>query len=185
MVAVVLRVARRWRACPPGYMLALYLALYSFGRFFVEGLRVDPAHELGPLRLNQVVAACVFAARWPRSSRCGDAAAAASPALSRAPELLRRRPSQAGRGGTITRTVQPPPSVCSNDIVPPTPQARSRIASTPRCMPPRMALVLARSAAVVGDHELDAALLGVRAVTSMRVPPACLTAFVVASCAMR
>ena len=40
---------------------ALYLALYSLGRFFVEGLRVDPAHEIGPLRLNQVVAAVVFA----------------------------------------------------------------------------------------------------------------------------
>jgi prolipoprotein diacylglyceryltransferase len=42
-------------------MLALYLALYSLGRFFVEGLRVDPAHEIGPFRLNQVVAAVVFA----------------------------------------------------------------------------------------------------------------------------
>jgi prolipoprotein diacylglyceryltransferase len=42
-------------------VLALYLALYSLGRFFVEGLRVDPAHEIGPLRLNQVVAAVVFA----------------------------------------------------------------------------------------------------------------------------
>ena len=62
VMAILLRVARRWRRQAAGTVLALYLALYSFGRFFVEGLRVDPAHELGPLRLNQVVAAVVFAA---------------------------------------------------------------------------------------------------------------------------
>jgi len=61
VMAVLLRVARSWRIRPPGYVLALYLALYSLGRFFVEGLRVDPAHEIGPFRLNQVVAALVFA----------------------------------------------------------------------------------------------------------------------------
>jgi prolipoprotein diacylglyceryl transferase len=61
VLAILLRVARRWRSQAAGYVLALYLALYSLGRFFVEGLRVDPAHELGPLRLNQVVAAVVFA----------------------------------------------------------------------------------------------------------------------------
>jgi prolipoprotein diacylglyceryltransferase len=61
VMAILLRVARHWRVQAPGYILALYLALYSLGRFFVEGLRVDPAHEIGPLRLNQVVAAIVFA----------------------------------------------------------------------------------------------------------------------------
>jgi len=61
VMAILLRVARRWQRYPPGYVLALYLALYSLGRFFVEGLRVDPAHEIGPFRLNQVVAAAVFA----------------------------------------------------------------------------------------------------------------------------
>jgi prolipoprotein diacylglyceryl transferase len=61
VMAVLLRVALSWRRQAAGYVLALYLALYSLGRFFVEGLRVDPAHELGPLRLNQVVAAVVFA----------------------------------------------------------------------------------------------------------------------------
>jgi prolipoprotein diacylglyceryl transferase len=68
VLAILLRVARRWRSQAAGYVLALYLALYSLGRFFVEGLRIDPAHELGPLRLNQVVAAIVFtvalAALW-------------------------------------------------------------------------------------------------------------------------
>jgi prolipoprotein diacylglyceryl transferase len=61
VAAVVLAVSRRaWRRLPGGALLCLYLALYSAGRFFVEGLRIDPAHEIGPLRLNQVVAAIVF-----------------------------------------------------------------------------------------------------------------------------
>jgi phosphatidylglycerol---prolipoprotein diacylglyceryl transferase len=58
---VLLLVARTmWRRLAGGAIFALYLCLYSFGRFWVEGLRIDPAHELGPLRLNQVVAAVVF-----------------------------------------------------------------------------------------------------------------------------
>ena len=61
VMAILLRVALRWRRQAAGYVLALYLALYSLGRFFVEGLRVDPAHEIGPFRLNQIVAAAVFA----------------------------------------------------------------------------------------------------------------------------
>ena len=58
---VLLLVARTmWRRLAGGAIFALYLCLYSFGRFWVEGLRIDPAHELGPLRLNQVVAAVIF-----------------------------------------------------------------------------------------------------------------------------
>ena len=53
---------RHWRTLPAGTIVASYFALYSFGRFFIEGLRIDTAHELGPLRLNQVVALVVFVA---------------------------------------------------------------------------------------------------------------------------
>jgi prolipoprotein diacylglyceryl transferase len=61
VAGVVLYVSRRaWTRLPGGALLCLYLSLYSAGRFFVEGLRIDPAHEIGPLRLNQVVAAVVF-----------------------------------------------------------------------------------------------------------------------------
>jgi phosphatidylglycerol---prolipoprotein diacylglyceryl transferase len=61
VAGIVLEVSRRgWRRLPGGALLCLYLSLYSAGRFFVEGLRIDPAHEIGPLRLNQVVAAVVF-----------------------------------------------------------------------------------------------------------------------------
>jgi prolipoprotein diacylglyceryl transferase len=59
--AVLLYVAHRsWRRYAGGAFFALYLTLYSFGRFWVEGLRIDQAHQYGPLRLNQIVAAVVF-----------------------------------------------------------------------------------------------------------------------------
>jgi prolipoprotein diacylglyceryl transferase len=49
-----------WRRLEPGTIFAAYLTGYGFVRFWVEGLRVDPAHEFGGLRLNQWVFAVVF-----------------------------------------------------------------------------------------------------------------------------
>ena len=46
----------------PGRLFAVYLAGYFSGRFWIEGLRIDPAHVLGGLRLNQWVAAIVVVA---------------------------------------------------------------------------------------------------------------------------
>ena len=43
-----------------GQTIALYFALYSFGRFFVENLRIDPAQEILGLRINAWVSAIVF-----------------------------------------------------------------------------------------------------------------------------
>lgn len=40
----------------PGQLFALYLVGYFSGRFWIEGLRIDPAHTFGGLRLNQWVA---------------------------------------------------------------------------------------------------------------------------------
>jgi prolipoprotein diacylglyceryl transferase len=59
-------ITRYWRRLPPGTIFAAYLTGYGFVRFWVEGLRVDPAHEWGGLRLNQWVFAVVFvlAAAW-------------------------------------------------------------------------------------------------------------------------
>jgi len=37
----------------PGRLLAVYVVGYSIGRFWVEGLRIDPANHGGGLRLNQ------------------------------------------------------------------------------------------------------------------------------------
>jgi prolipoprotein diacylglyceryl transferase len=40
----------------PGRLFAMYVVGYAIGRFWVEGLRIDPAHTTGGLRLNQWVA---------------------------------------------------------------------------------------------------------------------------------
>jgi len=58
--AVLFLVARRWRE-PEGRILALYLILYSLGRFFIEGLRTDSL-MLGPLRAAQLVSLTGIAA---------------------------------------------------------------------------------------------------------------------------
>lgn len=46
----------------PGRVFWLYSAGYTAMRFFIEGLRIDRAHEAGGLRLNQWVSIVVFAA---------------------------------------------------------------------------------------------------------------------------
>ncbi len=51
LAAVLIFIGWRFRIRPPA-LFALYVAMYTFGRFFEELLRVDPAHEIGPLRLN-------------------------------------------------------------------------------------------------------------------------------------
>jgi prolipoprotein diacylglyceryl transferase len=68
---LVFVIERRFRPRPPG-VFALYVSLYCFGRFWVELLRIDPAHELGPLRLNNWVAIAGFVgglAAYVRSQR--------------------------------------------------------------------------------------------------------------------
>jgi len=44
----------------PGRLLAWYAMGYTAMRFFIEGLRIDPAHHAGGLRLNQWVSIAVF-----------------------------------------------------------------------------------------------------------------------------
>jgi prolipoprotein diacylglyceryl transferase len=44
-----------------GYLFAAYAALYTFGRFFTEYLRIDPAHRFLGLRLNDWSSIIVFA----------------------------------------------------------------------------------------------------------------------------
>ncbi|MEY4371387.1 MAG: hypothetical protein RL219_156, partial [Actinomycetota bacterium] len=54
----LVRIERKYS--PPGARIFLsYVFLYSFARFFIEGLRIDPAHHVGGLRLNQWVALVV------------------------------------------------------------------------------------------------------------------------------
>ena len=52
LVGVVLLVERKVRL-RPGRLMAVYVLGYSIGRFWVEGLRIDPANQGGGMRLNQ------------------------------------------------------------------------------------------------------------------------------------
>jgi prolipoprotein diacylglyceryl transferase len=58
-VFVLLLVDRWVRIRPPG-LFCLYVAWYTFARFFMELLRVDEAHEWFGLRLNAWVSIAVF-----------------------------------------------------------------------------------------------------------------------------
>jgi prolipoprotein diacylglyceryl transferase len=72
---------RRWRL-RGGRVFALYVALYTFGRFWVESLRIDTAHKFLGLRLNDWVSIFVFACavaffvlRRPGADEAADTAA--------------------------------------------------------------------------------------------------------------
>mgnify|MGYP003341488250 CR=1 FL=1 len=55
LVGVVLLIERKVRL-RPGRLMAVYVLGYSIGRFWVEGLRIDPANQGGGMRLNQLTA---------------------------------------------------------------------------------------------------------------------------------
>jgi len=52
---VLLWIDKRWRPAP-GQLFVMYIMGYGLGRFWVEGLRIDAAHRIGGLRLNEWVA---------------------------------------------------------------------------------------------------------------------------------
>jgi prolipoprotein diacylglyceryl transferase len=54
--ALLVWIGRRFTIRPPG-VFALYVTLYCFGRFWIEMLRIDTAHHIAGLRLNDWVAA--------------------------------------------------------------------------------------------------------------------------------
>jgi prolipoprotein diacylglyceryl transferase len=61
MAVVLIAVGRIFRIRPPA-LFALYVAVYTFGRFFEELLRVDPSHEIAGLRLNAWLSIILFVA---------------------------------------------------------------------------------------------------------------------------
>jgi prolipoprotein diacylglyceryl transferase len=65
LLGILLTVERRF-VLRRGQSLALYLAMYTFGRFWFENLRIDPAHTILGLRVNAWVSllTCVGAAGW-------------------------------------------------------------------------------------------------------------------------
>lgn len=58
---VLVRMEKKWDP-PHGRLFAFYVMLYTGMRFFIEGLRIDPARGTGGLRLNQWVSIAVFSA---------------------------------------------------------------------------------------------------------------------------
>jgi len=79
LMAVLLQVDRRARL-RPGQLFFVYVAGYATLRFFVEGLRIDPAKSAGGLRLNQwtsivmvEVSVAVLVVWRPRSTRTDEA----------------------------------------------------------------------------------------------------------------
>jgi prolipoprotein diacylglyceryl transferase len=61
---VLIGVSKKWSA---GSTFAAYVFSYSLGRFFIESIRIDPAHDFAGLRVNQwvslaltLIAAMVF-----------------------------------------------------------------------------------------------------------------------------
>jgi prolipoprotein diacylglyceryl transferase len=65
LLGILLWAERRFRL-RRGQAFALYIAMYTFGRFFFEQLRVDPAEEILGMRFNAWVSAllCIFAIGW-------------------------------------------------------------------------------------------------------------------------
>jgi prolipoprotein diacylglyceryl transferase len=51
---------RYWRSWLPGTLALLYVAAYSFGRFWLENLKVDDAMMVGPLRFNLLASGGAF-----------------------------------------------------------------------------------------------------------------------------
>jgi len=62
---ILLWVERRYRL-RKSQLFALYVALYTFGRFWFENMRIDPAHHIAGLRLNAWVsiAICLVGITW-------------------------------------------------------------------------------------------------------------------------
>ena len=58
VVGVLLLVDQRVRL-RPGKLFVLYVAGYTFGRFFIEGVRIDEANTIAGLRVNEWVSAAV------------------------------------------------------------------------------------------------------------------------------
>lgn len=61
LCGLLLLVDRRYRLTG-GQLISIYAAGYGLGRFWIEGLRIDEADEIGPFRWNQWVALAALVA---------------------------------------------------------------------------------------------------------------------------
>jgi prolipoprotein diacylglyceryl transferase len=90
-LGVLLWVERRFRL-RRGQVFALYIVVYTFGRFWFEMLRIDPAHHVAGLRINDWVSIGVFLAGvayfvWLGRREVPAADADAAAARERVPEV--------------------------------------------------------------------------------------------------
>lgn len=85
VVGIVLAAERHVRL-RRGYLFAVYVAAYTFGRFFIEYLRIDPAHRFLGLRLNDWTSVVVFLAATALLAVRGRPRRAASPSPAAATE---------------------------------------------------------------------------------------------------
>jgi prolipoprotein diacylglyceryl transferase len=96
-VGLLLAVGKLFRIRPPA-LFALYVSYYTFGRFFEELLRIDPAHHFAGLRLNAWVSIVVFVCStsffvwWQFIRKGGDES-----------EYAQRRPVPAGPAMAVPR----------------------------------------------------------------------------------
>ncbi len=80
-VWLIIRIEKRFRI-KRGYLIGVYAAVYTFGRFFTEYMRVDEAHRYLGLRLNDwtsilvfvgaTVVVLLFGRAGPNDERSGD-----------------------------------------------------------------------------------------------------------------
>ncbi|MEY4036997.1 MAG: hypothetical protein RL201_378 [Actinomycetota bacterium] len=58
LALALMRFSKAWSA---GATFAAYIGAYSFGRFFIESLRIDTAHQIAGMRINQWVSLVIVA----------------------------------------------------------------------------------------------------------------------------
>jgi prolipoprotein diacylglyceryl transferase len=102
VVGLLLWAERRFRI-RRGYLVVLYAALYTLGRFWTEYLRVDNAHRFAGLRLNDWTSIVVFCAAvavliWrgraePDGERAGDPLPSAPGQVNHSPVAQERTPT--------------------------------------------------------------------------------------------
>jgi len=93
IVAILLAVERRQRL-RPGQLFALYVALYTAGRWAIETLRIDAATQVAGFRVNELVAPAVGVAALIAFALLGrrDEAALTAPELEVAAAAAAARP---------------------------------------------------------------------------------------------
>ncbi|MEV5575126.1 prolipoprotein diacylglyceryl transferase [Spirillospora sp. NPDC052269] len=108
-VAVLVLWAERRYKLTHGRAFALYIAAYTVGRFWVEALRIDDAHHIGPLRLNDWTALIVFLGAvgylyWARNKTGPEAVGAVEPAVA---DVAAETEDESGTGAATVVDAKP------------------------------------------------------------------------------